>query len=256
MNKIKSLLITIILFTLSPSANSQMVVGDTLPNFILSDIHGNTHDLYKYMNSNKYLCIDFFGIDCDKCKSLVNIFNDIYNNYGCNTNDIIFLSINNKNTNAQVSNFKQEYGGVYPAISGIEGNGKEIYDSLGIDCLPHLILINPKKIIVEDLWPINKESIDSILKLHNIKPHICNEVNINSNINKQNLISPNPATDNIYVNTTIPANYNIYNLSGKILLTGKIHNNNINIYTLKKGTYILKIYNKTTFVKSSIFIRN
>ncbi len=53
---------------------------------------------------------------------------------------------------------------------------------------------------------------------------------------------PNPATDHIYFNLTTQAMVNIYSLSGSVLLSDNVNNNEpINISELGSGVYIYKI---------------
>jgi PQQ-dependent dehydrogenase (s-GDH family) len=62
-------------------------------------------------------------------------------------------------------------------------------------------------------------------------------------------VFPNPAGKTLFVktfkNTTRPLRYSIYDMTGKLLLTGSSNNDyfSVNVETLSSGTYIFKLYN-------------
>jgi len=69
------------------------------------------------------------------------------------------------------------------------------------------------------------------------------------------LIYPNPAQDvlNVTGDDLLNKNYQIYNLSGKIVMHGKLHNSKINVEILKTGTYLLKIFNNNnTYINNTV----
>ncbi|MEO6136819.1 MAG: PQQ-dependent sugar dehydrogenase [Ginsengibacter sp.] len=67
--------------------------------------------------------------------------------------------------------------------------------------------------------------------------------------NKTLEIFPNPASSIIYVksvsNTTKPLHYSIYDLTGKILISGRSNNDqfSVNVESLASGLYVFKLYN-------------
>ncbi|MFC2138238.1 sugar-binding protein [Bacteroidota bacterium] len=79
--------------------------------------------------------------------------------------------------------------------------------------------------------------------------------NIVNNYEDNIIIHPNPATNCIYINTPIANKYEIeiYDLLGRKLLSKKATNNKeINISSVKKGSYIIKVYH-THKVYSKLF---
>lgn len=127
----------------------------TAVDFTATDVAGVEHNLFDYLNSGKYVLIDFFFTTCSPCQATAPKINETYEHFGCNTADLIVLGIDNGNTDAQVITFDETYGTHYPAISGIEGGGNAICSSYGIPAYPTIILIAPDKSIVkQDIWPI------------------------------------------------------------------------------------------------------
>jgi len=68
-------------------------------------------------------------------------------------------------------------------------------------------------------------------------------------------IYPNPTQDviNIAGDDLLNKNYQIYDLTGKIVMHGKLNNNKINVEILNTGTYMLKIFNdNNTYINNTV----
>ncbi len=75
-----------------------------VPNFNVTDINGNTHDLYSYLNAGKTVYIDFFATWCNPCWNGIKKgdFEKVWNNHGLSgqngvlpstSNDVVVLMI-------------------------------------------------------------------------------------------------------------------------------------------------------------------
>lgn len=66
------------------SAQSQLSSGSPAPAFTVTDLDGNTHDLYSYLNSGVSVIIDVSATWCGPCWSYHNsgTLENIYNSYG------------------------------------------------------------------------------------------------------------------------------------------------------------------------------
>ena len=73
---------------------------------------------------------------------------------------------------------------------------------------------------------------------------------------ENSLFYPNPALDTLYVETAQSLDkIEVFDISGKIVLTEKNPKNAINISSLKEGLYILKAHSKGQFVTRKIVIK-
>lgn len=207
-------------------AIAQPAVNDTVPDFTVVDVNGNTHQLYSYLEDGKYVCIDFFGTTCDQCRDLVPILSETYQSFGCNNSDVVVLAIDLLHYDGQVQDFEEEYGGVYPAVSGKNGGGEQVYNDWQIIYWPQLVLINPNKVLISNMSPINQIIIDSVLMNNNISKDSCHVNGIeNQTLSKENIsIFPNPVSDIVHIDfDLIPSskmNYRLYNTTGKVVLSG------------------------------------
>lgn len=123
--------------------------------FTVTDVHGNEHNLFSYLDDGKYVLIDFFYTTCGPCQQTAPKVSETFLHFGCNNHDLVVLGIDKNNTDAQVIAFDDDFGAIYPAISGNEGGGNMVVSAYGITMFPTVILIQPDHQIVEqDIWPI------------------------------------------------------------------------------------------------------
>ncbi|HEY0031414.1 MAG TPA: redoxin domain-containing protein, partial [Bacteroidia bacterium] len=124
----------------------------TAVDFTVTDTDGNTHNLFNILNSGKYVCMDFFFTTCGPCQTTCPFYKETFTNYGCNTQDVFFISIDNGDTDAEVDAYEAAYlGGSagFPAVSGVNGGGNAVVSTYGISAFPTYILIAPSHAIIE-----------------------------------------------------------------------------------------------------------
>ncbi len=230
-------------------ANSfaQPALNDTVPDFNVVDVHGDSHHLYSYLEEGKFVCIDFYGTTCDQCRELVPIISDVYKSYGCNESQLVVLAIDLLHFDGEVQAFEEEYGGIYPAVSGKNGGGEQVYSDWQIQYWPQLVLINPERVLVSNIHPISPVLIDSVLQHHQILKDSCNANGVNSLLLKDYVsVYPNPSTNflNIEVAEQYPSKMEIklFNPLGKIVLETSFQKRySLNTSNYTKGVYILEI---------------
>jgi|GEM_PF-3340248 len=166
MNKILLLLALIGCFSFT-QVNAQLAVGTTAPNFTLTDLDGNQHDLQSYLEQGKYVFLDVFAVWCGPCLAYAPSVEEAYCKYGDIGNDsTVFLAIEADNdTNDALSNngTLTDWFDVigYPIINQT-ANFPNQYD---IAFFPTIYIINPDGIIVwasEDGGAINPGPAENI----------------------------------------------------------------------------------------------
>lgn len=150
-------LFTILILALSlTTANAQMPDGSIAPDWTLTDINGNTHNLYSMLDSGYVVFLDFSATWCPPCWSYhtSHAFKDLYNNYGPGTADNkvrVFMvegdaSTNSADLNGTGSNTMGNWiaGVPYPIIDDASITG--LYQ---IGYWPTIYKVCPSRVITE-----------------------------------------------------------------------------------------------------------
>lgn len=151
----KKLYIILLLSLSLVSLNAQTSLT-TAVDFTVTDVHGNTHNLFTYLDDGKHVIVDFFFTTCGPCISSVPTMNTAFTNYGCNSGEVIFIAIDDGDSDAEVLQYENDYGGLLPSVSGIDGGGNAVNSAYGISAYPTVILIAPDRTILEqDIYPVS-----------------------------------------------------------------------------------------------------
>lgn len=135
-------------------------VGQTVNDFTVTDVHGNSHNLSQIAASGKWIVIDFFFTTCPPCIATVPDFSELHEKYGCNEGDIYCISIDTGDDNADVLNFENTHaasGGhsPAPAVSGTEGGGNAVVSDFGVSAFPTYCVVNSNmELAIADIYPI------------------------------------------------------------------------------------------------------
>lgn len=180
--------------------------GSTVADFTVTDTQGQVHNLYTYTSQGKYVMLDFFFDTCPPCQGTQPYYNELHETYGCNTADIVVLSINNgTDTNAEVDAFEAQYGGSFahaPAV-GIEGGCAAVDTDFGVNAYPTYCLIAPNNTMYNyDIWPVS--SMNSYVQAFpsggQIQPASCAVGIDENNVASFTDVFPVPTTGLITVN--------------------------------------------------------
>lgn len=228
------------------SLNAQ--IGNPAPNFTVTDIDGNTHTLYDYLNDGKKVLLDFFFTTCIPCQFYSPQVNLAYQKYGCNQGDVIFMSIDLNNNNAEVHAYEEQYNIEFPSISGDEGGGNEVVDLYNISAFPTFYLIDSTYKIIDIIDPPTLQVFDFRFGMHDIEEMLCSvAINEIKKLEEQFIVYPNPATDFISIKSkmldlnVINIRYKISDSIGRSILKGTLLNNTIATDKLNSGFYTLEL---------------
>lgn len=162
MKAIYSVLLILFAIQVSDAQIQGYNLNDVVSDFTVTDIHGESHNLYSYTSAGKYVYIDFSFVNCGPCQGFAPKFNEFYDKYGCNAGDVVCMSMfglaSQNDTNADVEGFENTYGGPFnhvPAVS-MEGGAGPVDLDFNPAAYPTICLINPDNEILElDIWPVD-----------------------------------------------------------------------------------------------------
>jgi len=257
--KYTALLLLMICFHLSPvkAQLNNFNVGDTAPDFSVTDPQNVTYTLYQYTDSGKYVLIDFFGYWCGTCRTKAAIVDAFYTKYGCNQYEVVVLGIEGDGTNAQLLQFDSLAGlpaNSYPAVSGLEGNGDSVHIRYGVMAVPTLVAIGPdRKIISEQIFPSSSTiEILAAYPENSILKHECvmDAISASDPVPAIAMASPNPTPGAFRISfpeIMKDTPFTLKNVLGSIVYQGVIRKtvSEIDITHLVNGLYILSLQNNS-----------
>jgi len=149
----------------------------TAVDFTVTDVHGEIHNLFSILDGGQHVILDFFFTTCGPCIASVPTLNQSFTDYGCNLGEVFYISIDAGDTDAEVLQYEYDYGGLLPAVSGIDGGGDAVNSTYGIGAYPTVVLIAPDYTIIEqDIYPVT--NITSTLMSAGLTMASCNVVSI------------------------------------------------------------------------------
>lgn len=250
----KKIYVLSLMLLLSVSFSKAQTTLTTAVDFTVTDTDGNSHNLFSILASGKYVCLDFFFTTCGPCQATCPYFEETFTNFGCNTQDIYFMSIDMGDTDAECETYETTFlgGADFPAVSGTEGGGDAVVAAYGIGAFPTYILIAPSHAIVEqDMWPISSAAdFDTFIMSNGGLTHKACLSGIEESELTANLsVYPNPATDRLVIETSngeVITRLNVVDVLGKTVsseMLNSVGRHELNTSSLSPGMYFVEVMN-------------
>ncbi|WP_019242079.1 MULTISPECIES: thiol-disulfide oxidoreductase ResA [Bacillus] len=133
---------------LTKDENKVVQIDKEVPDFVLTDLNGETHRLSDYRGQG--VLLNFWGTWCKPCEAEMPYINNQYNEY--KDKGVQVLAVNIGETELAVKNFANKYGLEFPIVLDKK---KEVMEYYGVGTLPATYLIDQDgklvDIIVESL---------------------------------------------------------------------------------------------------------
>jgi len=227
--------------------------GNPAPDFTVTDVDGNTHRLYDYLEEGKIVVLDFYYTTCGPCQFYSPQVNLAYSKYGCNTANVIFLSIDYNDTDAEVIAYDNEYAIEFPSISGLEGGGNAVVNEYNIIGFPTFYVIDSSKTIIDEIDPPTLQVFDFRFAMHGISPASCStSLDEGGESNTSITLYPNPLGKSDLLTIAITTkmigecHYEVYDFTGRKIEDGSFNgdggqNIEVNLKDPTSGLYLIKI---------------
>jgi peroxiredoxin len=137
-------------------------VGNEAPNFNISDIDGNKVTLSDYRG--KVVVLDLMATWCGPCITEMGHLKEIYNKYNSSEVVIMSIGIDEKESEAKLRQFKNDYGDDWIFARDIDG----VEGKYGVEFIPTLVIIDKNGIIAYENVGVTSsstlsEEIDKLL---------------------------------------------------------------------------------------------
>jgi thiol-disulfide isomerase/thioredoxin len=265
MKKITSLALTLLFTIMLFGQASNYNVGDIVDDFTVTDVYGVEHNLYEYADSGKYIYLDFFYDTCGPCQTWQPTYSEFYDRYGCNTGELIMLSINNgSDSDEEVILYEETYGGPFnhaPAVSA-DGGGGPVTSNFGVGAFPTFIMIGPDRTLLEkDIWPLTDVSTFEATFPNGLDPEVINCAILGITDVAAASFSIFPTVSNgqnisIVMNNQEATSIRIYDISGKEVYANDTNSNSIEFsLNVSSGTYFVKVNTERNSATKKIIIK-
>lgn len=244
----KSLRIVLLLLIVNVALMGQVQVGDIAPDFTVTDVYGNKHRLYDYLEKGQYVLLDFFYTTCGPCQYYAPQVNLAYEKYGSNTGDVFFMAIDYDDKDKDVLAYDETYAIKFPSVSGIEGNGNAVVSQYKVSSFPRFYLISPDKKIIDEITPPTLVVFNNRFAAAGIKAKNTTSVD-NEPTSIPVSVYPNPGADHCVIDMralpTGRTSIRVLDIMGREVLSANCDNNatlySLSLGDITSGVYMVKI---------------
>lgn len=123
-------------------SKEKVKVGSKAPDFVLTDLEGNEHQLSDYMGKGVFL--NFWGTWCEPCEREMPYMDNQYEYY--KNQGVEVLAVNIAESNIAVQSFVDKHDLTFPIPLDKD---RQVLNAYGVGPLPTTFLINPEGKVVD-----------------------------------------------------------------------------------------------------------
>lgn len=149
-------------------ALAQFSFAQEVPDFTVNTVHGEEFNLYSHLEEGKTVVIDIFFVACPPCNGVAPHLQELNEQWGDGTGDVVFISLTDVDTNEEIIPFEEMHGLTFPA-AGTDGGATEAVkpytdgDFGQFFGYPTISVISPDKTINYDLWGSSYEETATLI---------------------------------------------------------------------------------------------
>ncbi|WP_335869770.1 thiol-disulfide oxidoreductase ResA [Bacillus sp. 2205SS5-2] len=122
--------------SITKDSRDMIKIGKPAPNFMLTDLEGNSHTLSDYKGQG--VMVNFWGTYCKPCEKEMPAMDRQYQVF--QDQGIEILAVNVGESKYLVEKFAKKYDLSFPVVTDVEG---DVQDAYGVYNLPVTFLVNP-----------------------------------------------------------------------------------------------------------------
>jgi hypothetical protein len=226
---------------------AQLADGSIAPDFTLTDINGNSQNLYTYLDAGKTVYLDIFAAHCPSCWAYhnSNALKDLYNNHGpigTISQDIMVMAIE-----YDALNGTSELTGISGSTAGNWVAGTP-YPIINPEGAPRTSFIAAYDVVfypmIYAICPDKKITLIGTQNEATLYNHVagCGLLGIDNTAEEKIKVFYN--NEVLYVkgiNAEEQITMNVYEVSGKLLLSQTLTSNALQLNGLESGVYIFSL---------------
>jgi len=140
-------------------------VGDTAPDFTLTDIEGNSYTLSEHNGKARLLV--FWSIFCEPCKAEMPLIQRLYEEYKDRGFDVISIAMDGQPMVKSIQGLTKQLGYTFPVFIDVltEDESFAVADPYGVAGTPTLYMLDAAgKVTFSEVGRVSKESLDEIVR--------------------------------------------------------------------------------------------
>lgn len=178
-------------------AGTPLLAQKTVADFTLTDIDGNTYNLYEELAQGKAVVLDFFRYYCHACRESSQAVEGLWQDYKENNVWVWKIDIYDNETETQVRDFKEQFGGTMPSF--LKGSNLFRYFVLEFglqSATPGFIIILPDKTVAWVRAGFSEASMRSVLNENGFDQRVASVESENALAGINANVAPNPTIGN------------------------------------------------------------
>lgn len=141
---------------------STSVIAQTASNFTITDIDGNSRDLFSELDAGNVIVLKFFTNWCSICNNTADEVVSVYNGYQTNEDPVVFWALDRdpNETNAHATTYRNNNSIPFPVI----GEASSVAAQFGVQYQPEYRVVRPDRSYVSVAsWGGLNAAIDAAL---------------------------------------------------------------------------------------------
>lgn len=251
----KSYFTLILFFSLFSTSLYAQPEGDTFPDFTVTDIEGNTHNLQSYLDDGKIVLIDVFATWCSICTSSLVAVDALYEDYGPDGDNTLVVLAFEKDPN---TNNEAQYVETHNVPNPVIADGLDEIAEWNTIYQPNFFVV-----CSDGSFDYHFSGVGSSTTVLQGLIDDCESLSTGIEDHQDELgfkFLSNPVQDKLVfqIEKEVNINYSVLDMSGKVIMKGITQNsrNTVDVSSLDRGIYLLQLNNGIDTRVTQKFIKN